>query len=153
MLLLEKQSSLIVVADRETARFYRHTHPGATLELARAGIARPSEGDRDADRPGRTFESVGQHRHAKASPTSYQDIERQEMAADIAQTVHAVFDDGEAENLVLIIEPKLLGEVRQRLDKTARDRIVLELPIHLTQADPRELAQRLTAEGKLGRVR
>ena len=152
MLLLEKQSSLIVVADRETARFYRHAHPGAVLEPARGGIDRPSPGDTTSDRPGRTFESVGQARHAKAPTTSYQDIERQQMAAAIAQTVRAVFDDGEAERLVLIIEPQLLGEVRQKLDKSVRDRIVLELAVHLTQADPRELARRLTDEGQLGRV-
>ncbi|PRQ06784.1 host attachment protein [Enhygromyxa salina] len=152
-MLFERQSTLVVVADRETARFYRHAHPGAVLEPARAGIDRPSPGDRNADRPGRTFESVGQHRHAKAPTTSYQDLERQEMAAEIAQIIHAAFNDDEAERLVLIIEPQLLGEVRQKLDKSARDRVILELPMHLTQADPRELARRLTDSGELGRVR
>ncbi|KIG14360.1 hypothetical protein DB30_06835 [Enhygromyxa salina] len=152
MLLLEKQSTLIVVADRESARFYRHAHPGAVLEPARRAIDRPSQGDRNADRPGRSFESVGQVRHAMEPPTSYQALERQEMAAQIAQTVEAAFEGDEAQRLVLIIEPQLLGEVRQKLDKSARDRVILELPLHLTQADPRELARRLNDSGKLGRV-
>lgn len=149
----DKQRSLIVVADRETARFYRHVHPGAVLEPARAGIDRPSQGDRNADRPGRTHESVGQVRHAKEPPTSYQELERQQMAAAIAQTVHDAFIDDEVDRLVLIVEPQMLGELRQQLDKPVRTKVVLEMAIHLTQADARELARRLTDEGTLGLVR
>lgn len=146
------QRSLIVIADRETARFYRHSRPGATLE-AYAGIERPSSGDRNADRPGRVFESANEGRHAMEPPTSYQELERQAMAADVAAVVHAAIDGVEIDRLVLIAEPKILGELRQALRKSARERVVLEIDKHLTQAGERELAQRLSDEQVLGIVR
>ncbi|HLT38909.1 MAG TPA: host attachment protein, partial [Enhygromyxa sp.] len=77
-MLNNRQRTLIVVADREAARFYRHARPGATLEPS-GGIDRPSLGDRNADRPGRMFESAIEARHAMEPPTSYQRAERQAM--------------------------------------------------------------------------
>lgn len=146
------QRSLIVVADRETARFFRHARPGAPLELA-GELERPSEGDRNADRPGRAFESANTARHAMEPPTSYQDAERQAMAAEIADVVHTAIDQVEVDQLVLIAEPKILGQLRQALRKSARERVVLEIDSHLTQADPNELAKRLSEDGTLGKVR
>jgi len=151
-LLNNRQRTLIVVADRETARFYRHARPGATLE-ASGGIDRPSPGDRNADRPGRTFESANMGRHAMEPPTSYQEAERQAIAADVAAVVHAEIDRFESDRVVLIAEPRILGELRQALRKSARERVVLEIASHLTHASPNELARRLTDEGALGMVR
>ncbi|MFO7567034.1 MAG: host attachment protein [Enhygromyxa sp.] len=148
----EKQRTLIVVADRETARFYRHAHPGATLE-AHGGIERPSPGDRNADRPGRAFESANEGRHAMEPPSSYQEIERREMAAELAGVAHQAIDDFEVDRLVLIAEPKLLGELRQALRKSAREKVVLEIDKHLTGIDDTELARRLSEAGRLGTVR
>lgn len=150
--MVNRQRSLIVVADRETARFFRHTHPGATLE-PHGGIDRPSPGDRNADRPGRAFESANEGRHAMDPPTSYQELERQAMAADVAAVVHAAIDDFEIDRLVLIAEPKVLGELRSALRKSARERVVLEIDKHLTRIDDNELARRLSDEGVLGIVR
>jgi protein required for attachment to host cells len=150
--LADKQRSLIVVADRETARFFRHAHPGATLEPA-GGIEHPSAGETRSDRPGRTFDSAGQGRHAMEPQTTYQEAERYTMAADVAAAAHIALDDGDVDRLVLIAEPKILGELRQALRKSARERVVLELGSHLTQADPNELARRLTEDGTLGIVR
>lgn len=146
------QRSLIVVADRETARFFRHAHPGATLEPA-GDLDRPSQGDRNSDRPGRTFESANQGRHAMEPPTSYQEAERQAMAAEVAAKTHAAIDEFEVDQVVLVAEPKILGELRQALRKSARERVVLEIGSHLTQAAPNELARRLTEDGTLGLVR
>ena len=55
--------------------------------------------------------------------------------------------------MVLVAEPKILGELRQALRKSARERVVLEIGSHLTQAAPNELARRLTEDGTLGLVR
>jgi protein required for attachment to host cells len=150
--LAEKQRSLIIVADRETARFFRHTHPGAPLEET-GSLDRPSLGDRNADRPGRTFETANKARHAMEPPTSYQEAERQAMAAEVAEFVHAGLDEHEIDRLVLVADPKILGELRSALRKSARERVVLEIGSHLTQADPHELAQRLSEDGTLGLVR
>lgn len=146
------QRTLIVVADRETARFFRHASPGATLEPS-GGIDRPSPGDRNADRPGRMFESANQARHAMDPPTSYQELERQAMAADVANVVHAAIDDFEVDRVVLIAGPKILGELRQALRDSVRERVVLEIDKHLTQLADNQLAHRLTEDGTLGVVR
>lgn len=148
----DKQRSLIVVADRETARFFRHAHPGATLEAA-GGIDHPSPGDRSSDRPGRAFEAANKGRHAMEPPTTYKEAERQQMAADVATAVHAAIDAFEVDRVVLVAEPHILGELRHALRKSAHERVVLELDTHLTQADPNEIARRLTEEGTLGVVR
>jgi protein required for attachment to host cells len=86
-------------------------------------------------------------------PTSYQDAERQAIAAEIAENVHAAIDDVEVDQVVLVAEPKVLGELRRALRKSARERVVLEIGSHLTQADPNELARRLSEDGALGLVR
>jgi protein required for attachment to host cells len=85
--------------------------------------------------------------------TTYQEAERTTMAADVATAAHAALDDNEVDRLVLIADPKILGELRQALRKSARERVVLELGSHLTQANPNELARRLTEDGTLGIVR
>lgn len=146
------QRSLIVVADRETARFYRHARPGAPLEPAGV-LNRPSLGDRNADRPGRAFESANQARHAMEPPTSYQEAERQAIAAEIAAITHAAIDEFEVDQLVLVAEPKVLGALRRALRKSARERVVLEIDSNLTKAPPDELAKRLSQEGAIGLVR
>jgi protein required for attachment to host cells len=150
---LASQSALIVVADRETARFFRHAHPGAVLEAHGSDISRPSPGDMTADRPGRTFDSVGAGRHAMDPQTSYKDLERQGMAHAIVERIEAAVHAHEVERLALLIEPQLLGELRPMLSKPVQDRVVLENGIHLTQAKPAELAERLTSDGTLGLVR
>jgi protein required for attachment to host cells len=86
-------------------------------------------------------------------PTSYQEAEQQAIAAEVAAHVHAAIDAVEVDQLVLIAEPKILGQLRQALRKSARERVVLEIASHLTQADPNELARRLTEEGAIGLVR
>jgi protein required for attachment to host cells len=151
--LASPKRALIVAADRETARFFIHARPGASLESHGSAIERPSPGDRTADRPGRAFESAGEGRHAMEPPTSYQDQERQEMARAIRERVDATFHADAADRLVLIVEPQLLGELRQTLAKPIRDRVVLEIDSHLTQADVDELARRLDDDGTLGLVR
>ena len=145
--------SLIVVADRETAHFFVHHHPGATLEGHGPSVEQPSVGDRNADRPGRAFDSHGAGRHAMEPPSSYQDLERQSMAAEIGKRVADHFHADEVDRLVLIADPKLLGELRTSLDPAIRDRIALELGKHLTQATTDELAERLTEDGSIGLVR
>lgn len=75
------------------------------------------------------------------------------MAHAIAVRVDAAFDANEVDRLVLIADPKLLGELRSTLAKPIRDRVVLELSSHLTQATPSDLAHRLDEDGTLGPVR
>jgi protein required for attachment to host cells len=149
--LAAKQRSLIIVADRETAHFYRHTGPGAALESVHE-IVRPSEGDTHADRPGRAFDSQGQGRHAMEHSSSYEENERRAMAAELAKYAGGSLDAGEVDRLVLLVEPRLLGELRNELPESARTRVVIDEPIHLTQADTREIAERLSKDGRIGRV-
>ncbi len=149
----DKQRSLIVVADRESARFFHHSRPGASLEPHGPAIERPSVGDQTADRPGRAFDTQGEGRHAMQPQTTYQDQERQSMAQAIRERVDAAFHADEVDRLALIADPKLLGELRSVLDKPIRERVVVELGAHLTQATPNELARRLANDGTLGLVR
>ena len=54
---------------------------------------------------------------------------------------------------MLVAEPKVLGALRRALRKSARERVVLEIDSHLTEAAPNELAKRLNQDGALGLVR
>lgn len=146
------QRSLIIVADRESALFFRHGFPGAPLEPV-GEVQRASQGDRPADRPGRIFQSVNMARSSTEPTTSIQQAERQAMAAEIVARAHAALDADDVDRLVLIAEPKLLGELRQALRKSARERVVLELDRNLTKTDANTLARRLSNDGTLGRVR
>jgi protein required for attachment to host cells len=108
----------ILVAHRAGARLFENTGPGKGLKLLEQ-IDHP-EGrlknvEINSDKPGRVFDSFGGARHSM----SKEHEPKEQVALRFAKLLGDLLEKGRALNryskLVLIAEPKLLGELRDAL--------------------------------------
>lgn len=132
----------IVVADGAHARAYLNDGPGhgiSELPAYSRDIDLKASRDIDADRPGRTFDSGGQGRHAMESPTDSQRHAKDEFARELAVQINAAMTAGEFDRLVLIAAPATLGDLRQHLSKQSSDNIHGEIAKDLTKASIKEI--------------
>jgi len=141
----------ILVAHRAGARLFENTGPGKGLTLLEQfdhSEGRLKDGEINADKPGRAFDSFGGGRHSMSKehePT-------EQVALRFAKLLGDRLDKGRAQNqyskLVLVAEPKFLGELRNALtpqtaalvstsiDKDLGGIVDRDLPSHLGNAVP-----------------
>ena len=117
-------------------------------ELARVGrFARDldlkASRDIDADRPGRTFDSGGEGRHAMEPPTDAKRHAKQEFHRELAADIETALKAGEFDRLVIVAAPATLGDLRQEFSKTVTDKIHGEIPKNLVKAGQQELLDQL----------
>ena len=136
----------ILVADGEQVRVYLNTGPGHGIsELAEYAmdIELKASRDIDTDRPGRTFDSGGEGRHAMEAPTDSKRHARHEFARGMAEKLNAAMTAGDFDRLVLVAAPAMLGDLRQHLSKQSSDNIHGEIAKDLTHASDKELLSQL----------
>ena len=101
---------------------------------------RPSR-DIDADRPGRSFDSAGQGRHAMEPPTDAHAEVEFRLAREIARALAVAEQQQEFEQLTIIAAPRLLGHLRDTLPSEVTRRVVLEIDKDLMAYSADELTQ------------
>ncbi len=142
----------ILVAHRGGARLLANTGPGKGLQLIE-DIPHPDgrlkDGNINADKPGRAFDSFGAGRHSMSkeqSPT-------ERIAEQFAKTLVERLQQGRNENrygaLVLVAEPRFLGELRATLDAPTAALVTATLDKDLGGMETRELARHLAGTVKL----
>lgn len=142
----------ILLADRAGARLYENDGPGKGLHLIQ-DIPHPQgrlkNQDINADKPGRSFDSHGQGRHAMSK--EHEPVEQ--VAIQFAQHLSHVLDQGRGTNrykhLVLAAEPRFLGELRAALNAHTAALVAGSLDHDLMHVQESELPQRLSAVLKL----
>ena len=156
-------AQLLVVADGGRARILRVTSARpwgfagvADLECASARLARRELG---TDAPGRIFPRAsrgsGPKVTARSSAGSDKDpraAEQQRFAKRIAMRLDRERQAGRLDNLLLIVEPKFLGLLREQLSAATRRRVRWEHPRDLVRADDKRLAAALTRGGVAGEL-
>lgn len=108
----------ILVAHRGGARVFENKGPGKGLNLLH-DIPHPAgrlkNKDIGADKPGRSFDSCGQARHALSSEQEA----TAHVAEQFAKQLCTMLDDGRHQQrygkLVLVAEPRFLGNLRAAL--------------------------------------
>jgi len=142
-----KNNTWILVAHRSGARLFENKGPGRGLILV-SDIPHP-EGrlknkDIDADRPGRSFDSLGQGRHALSSeqePTAH-------LAEQFAKQLSTMLDDGRNQQrytrLVLVAEPRFLGNLRAALSSTTAALVTATVGKDLGGVEPHFLPKHLS---------
>ncbi|WP_414653751.1 host attachment protein [Hyphomicrobium sp.] len=136
----------ILVADAGRARVLeqlgRHTdlslvegfdlsHPIAkTSEIVRGGLPR-------------TFDSVGQGRHAIEPRSDPRRLEKKEFAKDLAAKLHAACEKGAFDKLILIVPAQMMGDLRRALADDVKCRVEHEFVLDLASAPVAEIARRL----------
>lgn len=102
--------------------------------------------DINSDRPGRTFDSGGQGRHAMEPPTDAHAEEEVRLAREIARSLQTAVQQQEFEQLTIIAGPRLLGHLRDTLPAEVVRHVVREIDKDLTAYSPDELTRWLRRE-------
>lgn len=136
----------IVVGDSSRCRIFSQEKRFGELtyvdELEHAA-SRLSDADLISDRPGRSFDSAGQGRHAMEPRTEPQT----EQAVRFARRIATMLDRGRVENrfesVVLMLEPSFLGILREHLTKGLRPRVESEIAVNLSRASEKSILAKL----------
>jgi protein required for attachment to host cells len=131
-----------VVADAGRAIAYSRRGDGAaydriatwTSELALPSNRQPTA----TDRPGRIFDSTGDHRHAAESAAPKEQV-KQAFGRGLAQALNRARAEGLFKSLVLFASPRFLHELRTHLDKPTAGTISHNQPKDLTRLPEQEL--------------
>lgn len=136
----------ILVADAARARIFLNDGPGHGIsELTDHGLERDLKPTRDinADRPGRTFDSGGQGRHAMEPSTDPNRHQKFSFAKEVASRIVKAHHARSFDRLVMIAPPSTLGDLRSALPKTVASVVYGEIAKDLTRLSAKELAGHL----------
>ena len=138
----------ILVAHNAGARLFENGGPGKGIELVEEidhPEGRQSEGELQADRPGRSFQknSGDARRSAMSPPQSAQERITADFARTLASRLQQARISGELDRLVLVASPTLLGLLRSALDAPTAHCVVGSLDKNLAMSDEDELVKHL----------
>lgn len=111
----------VVAADNRRAKILEtDTLMGSLTEIEDLvhPVARAHGRDLTSDRPGRSFDSRGQGRHAMEPETDVKRHEAEVFAKQVAERIELARSQGKFDQLVLIAAPQFLGLLRKSLSAT-----------------------------------
>ncbi len=131
-------NALVAVADGERFRLMRNTGPifEPKLEL----VAEPS-----LRMPVPGAESRSDDRGTLTTAGSQTDLAEVAHGAAVVEWLNAKALHGEIDQLVVVADPRTLGEMRPHYHKLLREKIVAELAKELTGESPQSIAETLAA--------
>ena len=137
------ESTWIVVADSSRARLFSAASASSVLvevEDLIHSASRLHETDLNSDRPGRSFDSNGEGRHAMESPENQEAIL---FAKEISTCLKSHHNQGAFSKLVLVAAPEFLGHLRTLVDKNLMATIALEIDKNMVQHDVADIREHL----------
>lgn len=142
----------VVVADGARAAIYVSRGPGQGLDEPAlhefVGDKHPTR-EINADRPGRTFDSMGGQRHAKEPHTDAHRHAQQVLAHEIAACLDTAAGRDDFDQLVIAAPPRTLGDLRAGLSAKVRERLAGDLDKDLMNVPVHQLAERFADIVKL----
>jgi protein required for attachment to host cells len=155
---MPKPTIWVLVADAARARLFEVEQPQQTLSPALGreliGSNLPSR-EIASDRPGRTFDSGGEGRHAKEPPTDPARHAQEKFARDVVRLLDEKSKSRAFDRLIIVAPPQFLGDLRAVMPRQLQTAIAAEvakdlskLPLHELQDHLREV---LDDQRRLGR--
>ena len=144
--MVHKLVTWIAVADGAEARIFQNEGVGkGVFELSDRALASPRLRNRDimADRPGRTFDRAGYGRHAMEPRTDPQEVAEHSFLRELVYWLAEQGQSGVFDRLVIIAEPRALGEIRRMMPKSLIEKLHGEISADLTHATAAQIQQRL----------
>ncbi|HMB48370.1 MAG TPA: host attachment protein, partial [Afifellaceae bacterium] len=141
-----KLKTWILIADASRARILENDGPGRGVQALANRIYEAEHrkaGDIMADRPGRTFDSAGSGRHAKAYRSDPVREEERAFAASLVGNLQQAHEKGDFDRLILIAPPKMLGDLRAQLPESLQAVIHAEIDKDLTPIPNSDIPQYL----------
>jgi protein required for attachment to host cells len=142
---MPKASTLVVVADGGTARFFTWPKRGAGLSECddlRMEVP-PSPGERGP--APRTQDSAGSQRHKIERRRTAHEANEERFLVSVAERTNSVMEKLSATALILFAPPRALGLLRATLAGDERRYELLTIDKDLTKETPDQLDQRVRA--------
>ena len=136
----------ILIADGGRARLLENDGPGKGVRPVKGSDQRnENEPDRDvfADRPGRTFDSAGQGRHAMEPPSSPHRTAKADFARQLMSELDRKLAAGAFDRLLIVAPPQTLGDLRQHLSSALEAKLVAEVGKDWTKMRDEDVAEHL----------
>ncbi len=142
----------ILVANRSGARLFENTGPGKGLTLLH-DIAH-AEGhlknqDFNADKPGRSFDSVGEGRHATGKSESPTEHETRKFGKELAAMLNKGRTANAYSTLILVAEAGFLGVLKSELDDQVSKLVSQTVEKNLAKVTDGDIAATLSSAIKL----
>jgi protein required for attachment to host cells len=136
----------IVIADGAHARVLEHSDDSPKLEAVEGmafDVDLPPTREIVSDRPGRTFDSKGSARHAKAGRSDPHRELKRGLAKKLAGALEESLAKKRYEHLVLVAPPATLGDLREALTKGVLVRVAAEVAQDLVKTPKSQLLRHL----------
>jgi protein required for attachment to host cells len=142
-MLFKKETAWVVVADGASANIYEKENSRHLTLLQQYSSETSHKLTRElvSDRPGRTFESYGMARHAKESRSDPQAMEKEKFIRSVADHINAAELEGKFDALILCAPPRVLGKLRQLLDKNTQKLVKAEIGKDFVKTPIKDLLQ------------
>lgn len=138
----------VLIADGEKALFLRNTVDAISpaLDVVRKNEQEnPSDYAQSANRPGRMQDGGVQQRSAM-DDTDWHQLAKERFAHELADILYKYAHKGAFDRIVLVAQPKILGDLRQKLHKTVREKVVAEVDKDLSNHPLDKVETMLKAE-------
>ncbi len=143
---MKPQRTWILIADGLRARILLNDGPGRGVrELPDCEFTalNQSDGEINADRPGRTFDSAGSGRHALEPHSSPQRDAKHNFARKIIARLVREHNDGNFDRLIVVASPQMLGDLRSLVPNGLKASITGEMAKDLTHLTNDKIAPHL----------
>lgn len=132
----------VLIADGSRAKVVHVARAGGRflqVDDMTLSIDLPKSGDLLADRPGRTFDSVGAGRHAKENTADPHRELKRTFAGTVVHQLRRAMLARRFDRLILVAPPSFLGDLREELPKDLRNKVAGEVNSDLTNMPEQEL--------------
>ena len=96
-----------------------------------------------ADRPGRSFDRMGDQRHSMEPTSDPKRLQESAFLGEVCGYLTEAGREGRFDRLVLVAEPRALGLLRKQLGGGLKDKVYAELDKDLSKVPLKELPERL----------
>jgi protein required for attachment to host cells len=129
---MKRPVTWILIADGGRAKIFKAASKGRIEEKEEMATALPPTRDLVSDRPGRTFDSMGQGRHAKEPPTDAHEKAESDFLRSVCKKLDAACQNKEFDRLIVVAAPRALGTLRQMFPGQLADMVTKEISHDLT---------------------
>jgi protein required for attachment to host cells len=144
---MKKPVTWVLIADGSQARVFHAAGKGKIKEMSEMAVAHPPTRDMVSDRPGRTFDSMGQGRHAMEAPSDPHDKAEADFLRSVAKKLDASCQRKEFDRLVVVAPPRALGTLRSVFSEKLTSAVTQEIAHDLTGFKTPALEARLKDYG------
>jgi protein required for attachment to host cells len=142
----EPQQTWVVIADGGGARIVARRPSAAaygTVGRVPAALSHRFSHEIGSDEPGRVYESASTARHALQARHDPHRLEKEAFARRVANAINLAGGRGDFDNLILVAPPRILHDLKARLDQQTRAKLIATLAKDLTKIPDHELAEHL----------